>query len=104
MLKIKADPTFKAGVRIPTAGGKVHTIEMEFRHMTADEFREFMSGEASVGRSDVDTVLALAVGWSGVDAPFNRESLEVLFQHHIAAPREIGKVFAEELLQAREKN
>lgn len=104
MLKITADPTFKAKVRIPTAGGAVHTIEVEFRHKTADEFREFMSGPAAASRSDVDTVLEIVVGWSGVDAPFNRESLEALFQNHIAAPREIGKVYAEELLQAREKN
>lgn len=104
MLKLKASPTFKAKVGIPAAGGETVEIEVEFKHMTKGQLEQFLTGDEAKTRKDEDTILAIASGWSGVDAEFNKASLTELFQHYHAAARVMVEAYFLELTQARLKN
>lgn len=104
MLKIKANPTFHADVQIPAPGGVKHEITIEFKHKTKAEFDEYMQGKEAANRSEEDTILGIAVGWTGVDAPLSKESLRELFQNYHASSRVIAERYAEELFQVRQKN
>lgn len=88
MIKLKADPTFVANVDIPSPNGGM-AIKFTFNHMRKSDLEAFLTGEDAKGRSDEDVVLAIASGWSGVDAEFNRDSLTQLFQNYHGAPRAI---------------
>lgn len=101
MLKIKANPTFKAKVKIPVPGGEKVEIEVEFKHMTRAQLEQFLTGEDAKGRKDEETVLAICAGWSGVDAEFSRDALADLFQNFHGSARAIVETYIIELTQAR---
>lgn len=101
MLKLKANPTFKCKVVIPVAGGPDETVEFEFRHMTRDALDKFLKGKEAQARSYEDTVGAIVVGWSGVDAEYSKEALAELFQNHMSAPTAILTAYGKELAAAR---
>lgn len=100
-LKLLANPTFRAKVEIPLPGGEKADFVGIFKHRTTEELREFSTGEASKGRSDLDTVLGMLEGWEGVDADFGREAVDTMLKQHHAASRCIGNVYVNELMQAR---
>lgn len=101
MLKLAVNPTFKADVKIRAAGGETHTVKFEFKHKTKDELDSFISGEEWRGAPDEKNIMAIAVGWEDVDAPFNEASLKLLFQLHQAAPANIVGVYLSELTGAK---
>jgi hypothetical protein len=101
MLKLKANPTFKAKVMIPVAGGESLPVTFEFRHMTRDALESFLGGEDAGKRSYEDTTCAIVAGWEGVDAPFSREAVAELFQNYMGAPLAILEVYGKELGKAR---
>lgn len=103
MLKLIAAPTFTAKVEIPAPGGAV-SIKIEFKHMTRDAYRAFINAEREIVRSDEDAIMDIAVGWTGVDAEFNRESVAELCQQYHAAPRAIVEAFITQLTQSRQEN
>lgn len=103
MLKLKANPTFKATVKIPAPGGESFDVEFTFRHKTRAGLHTFLFDDHP-NRGDVDAVLEIAEAWAGVDGDFGRESLEVMFQEYHAAAGEIVRAYAQELTQARAKN
>lgn len=102
-LKLNPNPTFKSVVEIPAHDGKPSTLTFEFRHRTKAALDAFIASEEWRKASDVENVMALAVGWEGVegDYPFNAENLELLFQNYQAAPRIIVSAYLEALTQAR---
>lgn len=101
MLKLKANPTFRAKVKIASPGETPTEVEFEFRHFTRKAYSEWLTGEASKTRTYTDAVLDIAAGWFGVDAEFNRESVDELLQNYHAAGLAILNAHAEALTGAR---
>ena len=101
MLKLNPTPTFKAPVKIRAPGGDEHAVTFEFKLRTRDELDAYIASEEWRGGTDEKNVLALAVGWSGVDAEFNEESLRTLFQNYQGAPRLIVDKYLSELTSAK---
>lgn len=100
-LSLKANPTFRAKVAVPVAGGEAVDVEFTFRHMTAtalSEFRESLSDS-----SDADAVMKMVDGWDFAEE-FNRESVEELIQNHIGIAGDIYRKYIEELIPAKTKN
>ena len=103
MAKFKLDvkPTFKTKVQMPIHGGDTVELEFEFKHRTKDEFSAWMKGLDK--RADVDVLEDVLVGWN-LDDPCTRDSMSLLCQNFVGAPREIVNAYVEELMQARRKN
>lgn len=101
MLKLKANPTFKAKVGIPVPGGEPVEVEFEFRHMTRDALNAFLTGPKAAKRSYEDTIAQIVVGWSGVDADFSKEAVTELCQNYLGAPTAILESFGKELAATR---
>lgn len=105
MLKLKPNPTFKAKVEIHVPGESTPAeVKVEFKHKTKDELEAFFTGPEAKGRSDVDTVLSIACGWEGVDAPFDAENLATFFANYHGAARAIVVAYTEEITAARRGN
>lgn len=102
MVKIVANPTFKATVDIPSAGGQVVSIEFEFKHKTRTAFQAW--AKPDLWPTNEDAILDIASGWTDIEDPFGRESLTLLFENFQAAPKAICEKYAHELLLGRAKN
>lgn len=101
-LRLKADPTFKAKVKIPAPGGDSLEFTGEFKHRTKDQLDAFFTpAEAEQRKGDVDDILAMVVGWDLADEPFSRDAVVLLVQNYHAAPRVIAETYIRELTQAR---
>jgi hypothetical protein len=98
-LKLKADPTFKATVGIPIAGGEPAPVLFTFKHRTKDEHEKFVT-EESPKMSDLELVLAVAEGWDLEDA-FTRENVELLLQNYHRAGPVIAIAYTNELMAAK---
>jgi hypothetical protein len=99
-LTLKAPGTFWGKVKLTLPGGAAATLRAEFRHMARTEVAEFIKAP---DRGDVDTLMAIMVGWNAedIDAPFSRESIETLCDQYVSAPRQILETWLAELTQAR---
>lgn len=96
--KLDPNPTFKADVAIPVAGGGTQNVKFEFKHFPKDEFSALFSTENPM--PDVELILEICAGWELSD-PFNAESIEKLRQNYQAAPGAIVRKYVDELGPAR---
>lgn len=103
MLKIQADPTFTSKVTVPTPNGPVD-IKVEFKHMDADEYEEFINNEANKARSNEASIMDIAVGWSGVDGEFTSENITKVCKQYHQAARAIVEKWVKDLTQAKVEN
>ena len=98
-LKLKAEPTFKAQVKIPLAGGgESEPVEFTFKHRTRTELDEFF--EKRKKSSNLDAVLDMVLGWNLTDE-FNRDNVALLLDNYGAATLAITDVYTRELLGLR---
>jgi hypothetical protein len=104
MLKLKANPTFKAQVQIPVPGGKPVPMTFEFKHMGKDAYTSFIEREKAVARTDEEAIMDIAVGWDGADAPFSAEAVHDLCDNYHGAATAIVETFIDQLTQARRGN
>lgn len=104
---LTVNPTFKAPVQIPVAGGGSAEIVMTFKHRTRSEFKEFHDSlqvpEGAEPVKDVDALMDVASGWD-LDEPFDRENLEKMVQRFMGSAEAILHVYFAELTGARAKN
>lgn len=98
-LKFKPNPTFRAKVEIPAAGGESIEIEFTFRHRGkkaldtfAEEIREM---------PDADALMLMVEDWTDMGAPFGADALAELLDDYPAAAFAITRAYFRELLQAR---
>lgn len=103
MLKLKADPTFKAKVDIPAPGGAA-SIKVEFRHMTKAQYAEFIEKESKSKRTDEEALMDIVVGWDGVDTEFSKDAVRELCQQYHKAATAIVTTFIDSLTQAKSGN
>lgn len=96
-----AAPTFNAKVGIPVAGGQPIEIEFTFKHRTRTELDEFI--RTRPGQSDLDTFMAMVVGW-GFEDEFSRENAERLLETSIGTALATYRTYIDELIQAKAKN
>lgn len=100
-LTLVANPTFKAKVGIPVAGGDPVEVEFTFKHRTKSALDEFIKSRAE--KSDVDSFFDMVEGWDLTDT-FNRESVELLLENYIGTALTTYRAYIDELVQAKLKN
>lgn len=96
-LSLIANPTFKAKVGIPIAGGNPVEVEFIFKHRTKTELDKWLAIEH---KSDVNVILDVASAWD-LQEPFDESNVSILCQNYIGSSREIIKKYVEELTQAK---
>lgn len=104
MLKVKANPTFKAPVEIPRAGEAPAKITVEFRHKTDEEVDAFWQRANEEKLSNHAALCELIVGWEGVDTPFSPDALMQVLQNYQAAGQALIRAYFDELSGARKGN
>lgn len=100
-LQLQPNPTFRAKVGIPVAGGEPVEVEFTFKHRTRDALQQFIDDGEKIEAED--RILAMVEGWELAD-PFTRENVRTLVQNYIAAPMAIFETYLDELVKARRKN
>lgn len=104
MLKLQPNPTFRASVGITVPGeSKPALVDIEFRHQPKEKLVEFTKRLAD-GRSDVEILEEILVGWKGVDAEYSPSALRDLLSNYPASGLEILKAYLAELSESRRKN
>jgi len=98
MLKLIADPTFKAKVGIPVPGKPPAEVEFTFKHRTREELDKFM--KETDGREDADIVMDMVTAWGLTDA-FTRDNVQLLLSNYIGAPGAITSTYMQELTAHR---
>lgn len=103
MLKLSANPTFWADVKVNVPGEKKPTnVRFKFTHREYEAYKKFV--ETLEGRSDLEIFLDIVQDWEGIDAPFNKENAAVLINNYHGICLEVFKVYGEEYTKARLKN
>ena len=103
MLKLQPNPTFKVKIAISVAGEqRLPVIEVEYRYLTREGVQEYF--ENLRGKTDAESLAAIVVGWSGVDAAYSPEALAALLNSYPAAAADLFEAFRKELLEAKRKN
>lgn len=103
MFKLQPNPTFKARVPVTIPGqAKPAEIEIEFRHFSREKMREYF--DSLIGKTDVESLVQIVVGWSGIDEAFSQEALEKLCDNFPSAAAAIFETFRNEHFEARRKN
>lgn len=97
-LKLVANPTFKAKVGIPVAGGATVDVEMTFKHRTKSALDQFIRSRDGV--SDSDALMEMVEGWELEDA-FNKENVELLLENYIGTALATYRVYIDELVKAK---
>ena len=102
MAKIKlvltANPTFKAKVMIPVAGGLPTPVEFTFKHRSKDAFSEWV--KSLTDKDDADLIMEVASGWE-LDDAFERENIELLCQNYLGASRAVIEKYIGEQTAAK---
>jgi hypothetical protein len=97
-LKLVADPTFRAKVGIPVAGGDAVEVEMTFKHRTKKQLEEFVNSRAE--KSDVDSFMAMVEGWD-LEDDFTKKNVGVLLENYIGAALQVYKTYVDQLVKAK---
>jgi len=98
---LNPNPTFKAKVAIPVAGGKSADIEFTFKHRSKDALKDFI--DEMKEKEDLELLQDLVTGWD-IDDPFDAESLEKLVQNYPGSALAIYQAYMVEMSGARAKN
>lgn len=100
-LKLIANPTFRAKVAIPVAGGEPVEVEFVFRHRTKTDLDAWIA--ARTDKSDPDSFMEMVESW-GLDDPYTRENVEALLENYIGTALATYRVYIDQLVQAKLKN
>lgn len=100
-LSLKANPTFRAPVEIPIAGGESVKANFDFKHRTKTQLEEWT--KTREGRTDIESFMSMVEGWDLEDA-FTRENADELLQNYIGTALATYFVYIDELVKAKAKN
>lgn len=98
-LKFKPNPTFKAKVEIPAAGGESIEVEFTFRHRGRKALDAF--SEEIREMQDVDAIMLMVEDWSDMGEAFSADALAEFIDDYPAAAFAVTRAYFRELLQAR---
>lgn len=103
MFKLQPNPTFTAKVALSVPGkAAMEVIDVEYKHHNRQQLKEFYEGLP--GKSDLEMLTEIMVGWKGPDAAFGRESLETMIENYPASAGELFEGFRKNLQESRAKN
>lgn len=112
-LKLVAEPTFRAKVGIPVAGGPPVDVLMTFKHRTRKQWDEWIAAaKASAAVEAVTSVtpddevksfMDVVVGWD-LEDEFNAENVALLLQNYYGAGHAAVRVYSAELWNNSVKN
>ena len=100
-LKLVANPTFKAKVAVPVAGGPDVPVEFVFKHRTKTALDAWIGSRADKG--DAESFMEMIEGWDLEDV-FSRESVDTLLENYIGTALATYRVYVDELVKAKVKN
>ena len=100
-LKLTANPTFKAKVGVPVAGGAPVEVELVFKHRTQSELDAFMASRD--GKPNSETFLDMVQGWD-LEDEFNPGNVDLLLQNYIGTTVVAYRVYVDELVKTKLKN
>jgi hypothetical protein len=101
VFKLKADPTFKAKVDIPVAGGDTKPLTVFFKHRTRSGLKEWIDDPETGAKKDLDFLMDFVVGWENADEEFSRDALDTLIEHHGGASSALRDKYLQELTGQR---
>lgn len=107
MFKTQPNPTFrkKVGFCSPGSNKPDFVLDVEYRYKRKSAVKEYFESLAGSGKSDVDALMELIVGWSGLDAPpFSVEALTELLDLYSSAAAELFGAYTRETFEAKQKN
>jgi len=108
MLKLVPSSTFKLDILIPLPQGTEAKVKMEFKHLSRSKLEAWLKStndeDGEAARKDSDALRDVLVGWSGIDAEFNDENLELLLDNYPSASRSIINAYLPALLEGKTKN
>lgn len=103
MLKLQNDPTFKTKVGISIPGqAKPTDITVEFTYLTKKQVKDFF--DHLEGKSDIDALSEIIVGWAGVDTAYSVEALAEMLDVYPSSARDLFSAFSQEVFEAKRKN
>lgn len=103
VFKLQPNPTFWATCPIPIPGEATPApLELEFKHLGVDGLMAF--SERAIGRTNLDVISEIVVGWRGVDAEYSPDNLAALLDNYPGAAGVILDTFRAEATGARAKN
>ncbi len=102
MFKLDPNPTFWADVSLPVPGGDPVAVEVQFRHLGAKAFADWI--EAGAEKTTTEALAEVVCDWRGIDAPYTRDNLGRLFDQFPASARALIVAYRRELFEARTKN
>lgn len=101
MLRLKANPTFKAKVTVQVQGSEKHVLDITFKHMRKDAADEHFK------RDDIglhEKVLAVVDAWEGIEAPLTKEGLDEVDQEYPSILPQVVSAYVENLALGRSGN
>lgn len=99
---IKANPTIDAKISI-TGQGRTQTLDLTFRHKTADEYSALMAKMEKGKLTTEGLLLELVERWDA-DMPFDEAAIRMLRQHQPGADLAIVQAYNEAIQVGRAKN
>lgn len=103
MFKLQPNPTFTTPVMLSIAGQATPVVvEFTFKYLSRDEIKDFWRDLE--GKTDIEALGEMVVGWKGVDAEFSKANLDALLNNYPASASEIFTAFRVALLESRVKN
>lgn len=102
---LQPKPTFTGEVTIPTPTGD-GKVTFEFKHMSRKALKAFSEslGEGDTARPEIEVLLDLVGGWTGVDEKFSPENLDILIDNYPAAAPAIFEAYKRCLFEGKQKN
>ena len=102
MFKIDPNPTFTASVSVHVPGQGAGTFIAEFVYLDQAARKDYLA--ALGGKSNLEALSEIVVGWNDMDAPFSPANLEKLLNKYDTAAKGFFKAFFDELTGAPAKN
>ena len=103
MFKIQTDPTFTADVKFDIAGkAKPACFPVEYKYLDQDQLKEYFGGLA--GRTDLDALSEIVVGWKDVEPEYSETALKDLLKKFPKSAMGFFEAFRRETIGAKEKN
>jgi hypothetical protein len=102
MFNLIPNPAFEADVEIPVPGKPNAVVKFQFRYKDTEELSDF--SKRLVDLNDVDSIVEVTEGWSGVDTDFSKAAVETLVKKYGGVAIPILKKYFDELMKARRGN
>ena len=102
MFKLNPNPTFKAPVSIYVPGEGMGRLTVEFKYLDVEARKAY--GESLPGKTNLEALAEIVVGWSDIDSPYSVENLEKMLNTYDTAVDGFFKGFWDEITGAAAKN